>query len=153
MQRFFATLLLLSFSAVFVCAENHVREEGTIVRMRMTDCLGSPHALMDALSGSQKSVVPENCPEYVLVTEKVVYVIVGKGSEQLIPLAEVTRFHLQNNEVVIRVDDARHESRFHVKEMVLRPEWEHNQQLEEMEAITAAHQRLEVPAIVNAARQ
>jgi hypothetical protein len=74
------------------------------------------------------------CPEYVLVADKVVYVISGKSSEQLIPLAEVTRFRLQKNEMLIRIDDADKMSHFHIKAMVLRPEWDRNQMLEEAEA-------------------
>ena len=68
------------------------------------------------------------CPEYVLVAAKVVYVISGKTSEALIPLAEVTRFRLQKNEMLIRIDDAPKESRFHIKAMLLRPEWDRAQQ-------------------------
>ncbi len=80
-----------------------------------------------------------------------VYVISGKSSDQLVPLAETTRFHFQNNEVLIRIDDARHESHFHVKEMVLRPEWDRSQQLEEAEAVAAMTTRrhLEGTALVS----
>src|ERR1019366_6682653 len=107
----------------------------------MTDCLGSQHAFMDALSGSRAASV-ELCPEYVLVTNKVVYVIAGKASDQLVPLAETTRFHFRNNEVLIRVDDARREARFHVREMILRTDWDRRQKIEE-DAVAAAHHRLE----------
>ena len=63
-----------------------------------------------------------------------VYVITGRSAEQLIPLAEVTRFRLQKNEMLIRINDSSKESRFHIKAMVLRPEWDRNQMLEEAEA-------------------
>src|ERR1039458_4431562 len=66
----------------------------------------------------------EGCPEYTLVTDKVVYQIVGKSSNQLVPLAEVVDFRLQNKEMAVRVDDARKESKFAIKEMTLRSEWE-----------------------------
>lgn len=33
-------------------------------------------------------------------------------------------FRLHDNEMAIRVDDARHESKFGIKEMVLRSEWD-----------------------------
>ncbi len=130
---------LLCTLSLALAAENRSLQEGTIVRMRMADCGGLHHSFMATMSGGQ--LPTESCPEYVLVTEKVVYVIVGKSSDQLVPLADTTRFHFQNSEVVIRVDDARHESHFHVKEMVLRPEWERGQQLEEAEAVAlvAAH--------------
>lgn len=66
----------------------------------------------------------EQCPEYTLVSEKVVYVIVGRSSNQLIPLADVIDFRLHNNEMAVRVDDAKHESKFSIKEMILRSEWD-----------------------------
>jgi hypothetical protein len=71
--------------------------------------------------------------------DSVVYVIIGKSSEQLLPLAEITRFHFRKNEMLIRVDDAAKESRFHIKAMALRPEWDRSQQIEEAEAMAAAH--------------
>jgi len=145
------TLLLV---AVLLCtltpalfAENRAQQEGTIVRMRMADCI-APHAFVSMMSGVQASAV-ESCPEYVLVTKSVVYVIVGKSSDQLLPLAESTFFHLQKNEVLIRIDDARRDSRFHVKEMVLRPEWERNQQIVEAAAAAALHRHLEGAVLVN----
>lgn len=76
------------------------------------------------------------CAEYVLVGEKVVYIISGKSSAQLMPRAEVTRFRLQKNEMLIRVEDALKESHFHIKAMMLRPDWERNQRLEDAEAKT-----------------
>jgi hypothetical protein len=58
------------------------------------------------------------------VTDKVVYVIVGKSSNQLVPLAEIVDFRFQNKELAVRVDDARHESKFAIKEMTLRSDWD-----------------------------
>ncbi len=129
--------ILLCALSLTLAAENRDQDQGTIVRMRMADCLGSQHALMDALSGSKLPGV-ELCPEYVLLTDKVVYVIAGKASDQLVPLAETTRFHFRNNELLIRVDDARREAHFRVKEMILRSDWDRRQQIEE-DAVAAAH--------------
>jgi hypothetical protein len=53
-----------------------------------------------------------------------VFLIVGKSSNQLVPLAEVIDFRIQNKELAVRVDDARKESKFAIKEMTLRSEWE-----------------------------
>ena len=148
-----STLLLVTLLctlSLYGAAENSARSEGTIVRMRMADCVSPRHAFMNAMSGASQVATGDQCPEYVLVTSKVVYVIVGKTSDQLVPLAETTRFRFQNNEVLIRVDDARRESRFHVKEMVLRPEWERNQQIAEAEALAAMHSHLQSAAIVEA---
>jgi len=67
---------------------------------------------------------PEVCPEYTLVGEKVVYVIVGSSSGQLVPLADAIDFRMHNNEIVVRIDDAKRESKFAIKEMILRSEWD-----------------------------
>jgi hypothetical protein len=149
MKRFLPLIVLLCALSISLAAENRAPQQGTIVRMRMTDCIGSQHPLMEALSGAGHATA-ELCPEYVLVTNTVVYVIIGKSSDQLVPLAETTRFHFQNNEVLIRVDDARRESHFRVKAMVLRPEWDRNQRIEEAAALAAAHHHLEEATIVDA---
>jgi len=123
---------------VLLSAQGTSHQQGTIVRMRMTECLGPQHGFMAAMSGGAKAEVSSLCPEYVLVADKVVYLINGKSSDQLIPLAETTRFRLQKNEMLIRIDDAAKESHFRIKAMVLRPEWDRNQMLEEAEATTMA---------------
>lgn len=53
----------------------------------------------------------------------------GKSSNQLIPLAETIdfRFHLRKNELAVRVDDAKHEVKFTIKEMIVRSEWDRMQ--------------------------
>ena len=125
--------IVLIFPA-FLSAQTHSLQTGTIIRMRMTTCLGAQHGFMAAMSGGANMEPALLCPEYVLVADKVVYVISSKGSEQLIPLAEVTRFRLQKDEMLIRIDDAAKMSHFRIKSMVLRPEWDRNQMLEEAEA-------------------
>jgi len=147
MNRFLLLMTLLSMMPISLTAQKLGRDEGVIVRMRMTDCVASRHAFMAAMGGPQQ-VTNDQCPEYVLVTDKVVYVIVAQNSEQLVPLAESTRFHFQKNEILIRLDDARRESHFHVKAMQLRPEWERDQQIADAEAIVAAH-RLQGATLVN----
>jgi hypothetical protein len=101
-----------------------VYQHGTVVRMRMGDCLPTRHGFMVAFGGQAAQTPAEVCPEYTLISEKVVFVIVGKSSNQLVPLADVIEFRLRNNEMAVRIDDARHESRFSIKEMVLRSEWD-----------------------------
>jgi hypothetical protein len=54
----------------------------------------------------------------------VVFVIVGKSSNQLVPLADVVDFRFDKNELAMRIDDARHETKFSIKEMILRSEWD-----------------------------
>jgi len=126
-------LLLLIGASVSPAFAQESRLTGTIVKMRMTECMGPQHGLMAALSGTGRIQTGELCPEYVLVGEKVVYTIVGKSSGQLLPLAEETKFRFQNHEMLVRIDDAKHESRFQIKEMILREEWERYRQREEQE--------------------
>ena len=146
MKRTLCCILVLIFP-VILSAQTSTRQQGTIVRMRMTDCLGPQHGFMTAMSGGGKGETNLLCPEYVLVADKVVYVISGKSSEQLLLLAEVTRFRFQKNEMLIRVDDAPKESHFHIKAMVMRPEWERNQMLEEAETSALVRRHLD-PAIM-----
>lgn len=101
-----------------------VYQHGTVIRMRMTDCLPAHHGFMMAMSGPAAQMGPEVCPEYTLLSEKVVFVIVGRSSDQLIPLADEIDFRLHNNEMAVRVDDARRENKFGIKEMILRTEWD-----------------------------
>jgi hypothetical protein len=101
-----------------------VYQRGTVVRMRMGDCLPAHRGFMLAFGGPQPMGTPEVCPEYTLVSEKVVYVIVGSSSGQLVPLADAIDFRMHNNEIVVRIDDAKRESKFTIKEMILRSEWD-----------------------------
>ncbi len=131
MKNITLSLLLLA-TPQLLFSQSH-REQGAIVRMRMTECMGPQHGFMAAMAGGVAVQAAELCPEYVLVAEKVVYVIVGKSSDQLIPLAETTYFHLQKNEMLIRIDDAMKESHFRIKAMLLRPEWDRSEMLHEAE--------------------
>jgi len=46
----------------------------------------------------------------------VVYLIGGKTSEQLLPMAEGGRFRFQKNEMLLCIDDAAKESHFHIRQ-------------------------------------
>jgi hypothetical protein len=100
-----------------------VYQHGTVVRMRMGECLPTHNKFMFAMAGPAAQAGPDLCPEYTLLSEKVVFVIVGRCSDQLVPLADTIDFRLQSNELAVRVDDARRESKFSIKEMILRSEW------------------------------
>lgn len=118
--------LIVIFCSVQLMAADHlgVYQHGTVVRMRMGDCVFSHHGFMTTMGGMQAQMMPDACPEYTLVSDKVVFVIVGKSSNQLIPLADVIDFRIHRNELAVRVDDSRHESKFSIKEMILRPDWD-----------------------------
>ncbi len=126
-------LVLLCCSSSVLMADPTATQEGVIVRMRLIVCPMPSHGFMVALSGSARVGPQDPCPEYTLLTEKIAYVIIGRSSNQLVPLAEVTKFRFQNREMLIRVDDSRRESHFMIKEMMLRSEWERQQRHEEEE--------------------
>jgi len=109
---------------VLLAAQIGIYQHGTVVRMHMGDCVSAHRGFMVAFGGPAMPASEDVCPEYTLVSPKVVYVIVGKFSNQLIPLAESIDFRLHNNELAVRVDDARHESKFMIKEMIVRSEWD-----------------------------
>lgn len=132
MKRELCCILLLSCPAI-LASQTHPHQPGTIVRMRMTDCPEIQHSFMATVSGGGRADSGLQCPEYVLVSDKVVYVITGKSSAELLPLAETTRFRLQKNEMLIRIDDEQKESRFHIRGMFMREDWERNQMLQEAE--------------------
>lgn len=105
-------------------AQIGVYQQGTVVRMHMGECIPAGHGFMATFGGPSTPAGPEPCPEYTLVSNDVVYVIVGKLSSSLIPLAETIDFRLHKNELAVRVDDAKHEVKFGIKEMMVRSEWD-----------------------------
>lgn len=136
-------LVLSSVSAAWA-APLGIYQHGTVVRMRMGDCTLMHRAFMNQF-GPPQATASEACPEYTLVADKVVFLIVGKSSNQLVPLAEVIDFRFQNKELAVRVDDARRESKFAIKEMTLRSEWERIQKHIENQLNDAPHQPVDTP--------
>ena len=101
-----------------------IYQHGTVVRMQMGDCSLSPPGFMATFGAPAGRMAPEACPEYTLISDKVVFVIVGRSAGQLVPLADVIDFRLHNKEMAVRIDDAKHEVRFSIKEMILRSDWD-----------------------------
>lgn len=120
---FWLALLLFSVPSAWAGIYQH----GTVVRMRMADCLPAHHAFISTFGPPAAPTGPELCPEYTLISDRVVFVIVGRSSGQLVPLADVVDFRFHNNELAVRIDDAKRESKFSIKEMVLRSEWDRMQ--------------------------
>jgi hypothetical protein len=116
--------LVLTGISIASAAPIGIYQHGTVVRMRMGDCVLMHGGFMAAFGPPQAAQAEGPCPEYTLVTDKVVFVIVGKSSNQLVPLAEIIDFRFQKKELAVRVDDARHESKFAIREMTLRSEWD-----------------------------
>lgn len=119
------SILMILFSLQTVHAQPlGVYQHGTVVRMRTGDCLPVPHGFMGNFGAPQGPLIPNSCPEYTLVSDKVVFVIVGRSSNQVIPLADIIDFRVQKNEIAVRLNDAKRESKFTIKEMILRSQWE-----------------------------
>jgi len=119
-----ALVLISTGVSVAWAAPIGIYQHGTVIRMRMGDCMLMHRGFINAFGPPPAAAVEDACPEYTLVTDKVVFLIVGKSSNQLVPLAEVIDFRIQKKELAVRVDDARKESKFAIKEMTLRSEWE-----------------------------
>jgi hypothetical protein len=122
--RFWLLCVIAAAVALPVHAQHF--QLGTVTRMQTKDCT-IVHGSFAMAIGSVPQRTEDSCPEYTLVSEKVVYIVVGKRSGQFMPLAEIVQFHLQKNELLVRVDDEKRESRFSIKEMELRGDWERDQ--------------------------
>jgi hypothetical protein len=146
-SRLLLTLALLGVPLASA-APIGVYQHGTVVRMHMGDCTLTHKGFMTAFGPPQAPTSTDACPEYTLVTDKIVFVIVAKSSNQLVPLAEVVDFRLQNKELAVRVDDARRESKFAVKEMTLRSEWERIQRHIEEQLDESSHQPVDTSLVL-----
>jgi glucosamine 6-phosphate synthetase-like amidotransferase/phosphosugar isomerase protein len=74
------------------------------------------------------------CPEYTLMSDKVVYVVVGRRTEEFIPLAENMVFLIRKNEIVLFSDDEKTKSRFSIQRMMLRADWDREEERKELAA-------------------
>lgn len=124
MKYSLSLVFLLCALPNFLAAQIGIYQHGSVVRMKMGDCILAPHGFMSSFGATAAPQNEASCPQYTLLSNEVVYVIVGKSSNQLIPLAEIIDFRFHKNELAVRMDDARHESRFAIKEMMFRSEWE-----------------------------
>jgi hypothetical protein len=131
MKRITLLFVFVLGAAVVLQAESRWSFKGTVIRMRMTDCV-LQSGFRASLAGIPMSGV--SCPEYTVMSSKVVYVVVGRRTEEFIPLAEDMDFLIRKNEIVIFSNDEKAKSRFVIQQMTLRADWEHEQQRKELEA-------------------
>jgi hypothetical protein len=124
MKRAFLQLLLWCSLPGLLAAQIGMYQHGSVVRMHMGDCRSSRHGFMANFGGPATPVAQDTCPEYTLISDKAVFVTVGRSSAQLVPLADTIDFRYDKNELAIRVDDAKRESKFTIKEMIVRSEWD-----------------------------
>lgn len=115
--------LFMGISTANAAAQERLYQQGAVVRMRTTDCIAPSHRVLSALSGAPPTTTGL-CSEYTLVAESVVYVILGKSSGQLIPLADNLRFRIKKSELLVHIDGEKRESGFLVTEMQMRTDWE-----------------------------
>jgi hypothetical protein len=124
MKRAFCLIFFLCSLPGLLAAQVGIYQQGQIVRMHMGECIPVGHGFMATMGGQAAPMGPEICPEYTLVSDKVVFVIVGRSSNALIPLAETIDFRFHKNELAVRVNDAKRETKFDIKDMVMRSEWD-----------------------------
>jgi hypothetical protein len=124
MRRVFSLTILWGVLLASASAQFGMYQHGSVVRMHMGDCMLSHHGFVTTFGGPEIATPQESCPEYTLVSSRVVYIIVGKSSNQMIPLAETIDFCIRKNELAVRVDDAKHDFKFTIKEMVMRSDWD-----------------------------
>ena len=151
MKRALLLALVICGLSTELAAQGGIYQHGTVVRMHMGDCMAGRHGFMASFGGPAMPAAQESCPEYTLVSDKVVFLIVGKSSNQLIPLAETIDYRFHNNELAVRVDDANREAKFAIKEMILRPEWERVQQHVQEKMRASYEQGTSVPFAVRTA--
>jgi hypothetical protein len=106
--------------------------KGTVIKMRMAEC-AAQHGFLANMSGGQgPSMI--SCPEYTIMSDKVVYVVEGRQKDAFIPLAENMEFLIRKNELVTFSDDEKDKSHFAIRLMVLRSEWDREEERKELEA-------------------
>ncbi len=128
-----ALLFIFAFStAAALQAQANWSFKGTVIKMRSTDCV-LQRSFMAAMSGVS-APAGVTCPEYTVMSDKVVYVVIGRRSEAFIPLAEDRQFLIRKNEIVIFSDDEKTKSRFAIQQMILRADWDREQARKEVEA-------------------
>ena len=132
MKRITVLLIFMMSAAALLLAQDHWSFQGTVVKMRMTDCTVQ-HSFMATMSGGVPAQTGGTCPEYTVMGDKVVYVVVGRHAEEFIPLAENMAFLIRKNELIVSSDDEKAKSRFVIQQMTLRADWDREQARKELE--------------------
>jgi hypothetical protein len=132
MKRIALLFIVVFGVAALLQAQGHWSFKGTVIKMRMTDCTAQ-HSFMAAMSGTPAQALG-NCPEYTVMSDKVVYVVVGRRAEEFIPLAENMEFLIRKNELVIFSDDEKAKSHFVIQQMTLRADWDREEARKELAA-------------------
>jgi hypothetical protein len=132
MRRISFLFIFALFVTAGLQAQGNWSFKGTVTRMRMGDCVAQRGFKASLSGGAAQAGI--TCPEYTVVSDKVVYVIVGRRSEEFVPLAENIDFQIRKNELIILSDDEKTKPRFVIQQMTLRADWEREEARKELEA-------------------
>jgi hypothetical protein len=132
MKRFSLLFIFVLGAATLMQAQGRWSFKGTVIKMRMAECT-MQRGFMATMSGVP-AVAGDTCPEYTVMSDKVVYVVVGRRSEEFIPLAENMEFLIRKNELVVFSDDEKTKSRFVIQQMTLRADWDREEARKELAA-------------------
>lgn len=131
MKRRILLLVFVLGATAMMQAQSRWSFKGSVIKMRMTECV-MPGGFRASL---QMVPIPGvTCPEYTVMSSRVVYVVVGRHTEEFIPLAEDMEFAIRKNEIVIFSNDEKGKSRFVIQRMTLREDWDREQARKELEA-------------------
>ena len=132
MKRMALLFVMVLSAATFLQAQGHWSFKGTVIKMRMTDC-AMQRGFMATMSGVS-APAGIMCPEFTVMSDKVVYVVVGRSGEEFIPLAEDMEFLIRKNELVIFSDDEKTKTHFAIQQMTLRADWDREEERKELAA-------------------
>jgi hypothetical protein len=132
MKRITLLFVFVLAGAAMLQAQGNWSFKGTVIKMRMGDCV-MQRGFLATMSGVP-AALGTTCPEYTVMGDKVVYVVVGRRAEEFIPLAENIDFLIRKNELVIFSDDEKTKSRFVIQAMTLRADWDREEQRKDLEA-------------------
>jgi len=132
MKRMTLLFVFVLGAAALTQAQGRWSFKGTVIKMRMSDC-AAQHGFMVTMSGAP-GPTGGTCPEYTIMSDKVVYVVVGRRAEAFIPLAENMDFLIRKNELVIFSDDEKTKSIFTIQAMTLRADWDREEARKELAA-------------------
>jgi hypothetical protein len=131
MKRIPLLFVLFLCSTAAMQAQSQWSFKGTVIKMKMTDCVVPP-GFRATLGGIPPSSL--TCPQYTVMSDRVVYIVVGRHTEAFIPLAENMDFVIRKNEIVTFSNDEKSKARFVIQQMTLRADWEHEQERKELMA-------------------
>jgi hypothetical protein len=149
MKRITLLFVFILGTTAILQAQGNWPFRGTVIKMRMTDCV-MQHGFMATMSG----VVPAgtSCPEYTVMTDKVVYVVVGRRAEEFIPLSEEMDFVVRKNELMIFSGNEKTKSHFLIQQMKVREDWEREERMMERNANSALHNPMQSSVVSANAR-